>query len=115
MKFLHKSASNLPIIIVIEWLICALFLTNNKWYSEHFEVLDDIDTYVVYASLMHFLWFYKWYSLSKKIFVYAILLSIILRLISDCMNEEIYYYLYYAIIIMPFIACVWTKLNTKKK
>jgi len=115
MKFMHKSLSNLPIIIIIEWMICALFLTNNKWYLEHFELLDDIDTHVVYASLMHFMFFTKHYSLSKKIFVSALILSITLRFISDFIDTEIYYYLYYVIILMPFIANAWMNLNTKKE
>jgi len=115
MKFVHKSLSNLPIIIIIEWLICAFFLTNNKWYLQHFELLDDIDTYVVYFSLMHFMFFTNHYSLSKKIFVSTIMLSIMLRFISDYIHTEIYYYLYYAIILMPFIANAWMKLNVKKR
>jgi len=107
MKFLHKSISNLPIIIVIWWLICALLFTKSEFYYDHFELLDKIDTYVVYFSLMHFMFFIGKYSTDKKIFASAIFLSIILRLVSDFLNEEVYYFLYYSIVLMPLIVCAW--------
>lgn len=107
MKFLHKSISNLPIIIVINWLICALFFTKSDFYFDHFELLDKIDTYVVYFSLMHFMFLFKHYSLTKRIFVSALILSIILRFVSDFLNEEVYYFLYYSIVLMPLIVCAW--------
>lgn len=113
MNFLHKSVSNLPIIIVIDWLICALFFTRNKFYIENFEILDRIDTYVVYFSLMHFLFFNKWYSQTKKNFSIVIILSIILRLLSDYLNTELYFYLYLSIILAPFTVSLW-KQSMKK-
>ena len=107
MKFLHKSISNLPITIVIQWLICALFFTKSEFYYDNFELLDKIDTYVVYFSLMHFMFFFGKYSTDKKIFASAVILSVILRFVSDFLNEEIYYFLYYSIVLMPLIVCAW--------
>lgn len=111
---MHKSLSNLPIIIIIEWMICALFLTKIKFYLDNFETIDNIDTIAVSISLMHFVFFNKYYSNSKNIFVVSIILGIILRLLYSVINSEVYFYLYFANILMPFIANSWMKQNAKK-
>lgn len=100
-KFLHRSAVNLPIIIIINWLICALILNGTYFYFDNFKIIDKIDTYIVCLSLLHFIIFDKYYSKSKTKFILAILLSIILRLISPNLNENLYFYFYYSIILAP--------------
>ena len=112
-KFLHRSAVNLPIIIIINWLIYALILNGTYFYLDNFKTLDKIDTYVVCLSLFHFIVFDKYYSKTKRCFILAILLSIILRLISSNLNENLYFYLYYSIILAPFIFNLWNP-NVKK-
>jgi hypothetical protein len=112
-KFLHRSAINLPIIIIINWVICALILNGTYFYFSNFKVIDNVDTCVVCLSLLHFIIFDKYYSNQKKSFVLAILLSIILRLISYNLNENLYFYLYYSIILAPFIFNLWNP-NVKK-
>jgi len=112
-KFLHRSAVNLPIIIIINWLICALILNGTYFYFDNFKTLDKIDTCGVCLSLFHFIVFDKYYSKTKRCFILAILLSIILRLISSNLNENLYFYLYYSIILAPFIFNLWNP-NVKK-
>jgi len=110
---LHKSLSNLPIIIVINWAICALFFTHSEFYFNNFELLDNLDTIIVYLSLMHFLWMPKIYSKEKKYFIFTIISSIILRISFEKLLTEVYYYLYFSIILMPFIIILW-KMKEKK-
>lgn len=109
MKYLHKSLSNLPIIIVINWMICALFLTSNEYYISNFELLDKIDTFIVYFSLMHFLWFNKWYSTFKRNFCVTIVSGIILNFCYCLINPDLYFYLYLSIIIAPFLVNAWNQ------
>lgn len=113
MKYLHKSLSNLPIIIVINWMICAFFLTKNEFYIHNFELLDKIDTFIVYFSLMHFMFFNKWYSFCKKTFCSTIILCIILNFCYNYINADLYFYLYLALILAPFTVNLW-KQSAKK-
>ena len=108
MKYLHKIISNIPIIICIDWLFCALFFTHYDFYNKNFEILDKIDTIIIYFSLMHFFIFTKFYNNSKKKFILTIFVIIILNLFYKSINEiGIYYYLYLALILMPFISFLW--------
>ena len=110
---LHKSLSNLPIIIVINWAICALFFTKNKFYIDNFIFLDYLDTILVFLSLMHSLWLSKVYNSEKKYFINSLICNVFLRMLHKELNTEVYYFLYYLIVSMPFIATLWS-LKEKK-
>lgn len=116
MKHLHKSISNLPIIIIIDWLICALFFTHSEFYNNNFDFLDKIDTIITYFCLMHFFLFSSYYDKIKKIFILTIFTIIILNFFYlEIEATGLYYFLYFASILMPFTYCTWTKSNMKKK
>jgi hypothetical protein len=110
---LHKSLSNLPIIIVINWAFCALFFTNSEFYRENFEFLDLVDTILVFSSLIHFVWVSKIYDNNRKNFIFTIISALTLNANYEKINTEAYYYIYFAIILMPFIAHIWS-LREKK-
>lgn len=109
---LHKSLSNLPIIIVINWAICALFFTKSEFYINNFDFLDNLETVFVCICLTHFLWFSKIYNKEKKYFIFTIIYGIILRVSYSKLEVEAYYFIYYLIVLMPFIAVLW---NLKEK
>jgi hypothetical protein len=110
---LHKSLTHLPIIIVINWAVCALFFTNSEFYIDNFDFLDLLDTVLVFSSLIHFVWVSKIYNNNRKNFIFTIISVLTLNANYEKINTEAYYYIYFAIILMPFIAYLWS-LKEKK-
>lgn len=116
MNILHKLTSNLPIIIVIDWLICALFFTHSEFYNNNFEVLDKIDTVITYFCLMHFFVYPNYYNNEKRLFILTIFIIITLNFFYlEIEPTGLYYFLYFASILMPFTYYTWTKSNMRKR
>lgn len=98
MKKAHKLLSHLPIFIVINWVICFVFLRNAYFYKENYYKFDFIDTFMVGISFIHFFFYHRFYNTVSKNYIVCILLIILLTLIYPIINTNIYYFLYISII-----------------
>lgn len=107
MQKTHKLFSYLPIFIVINWIVCFLFLRNAYFYQENYYKFDLIDSFLVGLSLTHFFFFNKYYFSFSKKYIYCILAIIFLTLIYSILNENVYYFLYISIIVFTVIESIY--------
>ena len=103
MNKLHKILSYLPIFIVINWVVCFVFLRNAYFYKENYYKFDLMDTIMVGISFIHFFFYYKIYTTVQMHYLICILAVIFLTLIYQILNENIYYFFYIFIISVTII------------
>ena len=98
MKKIHKLLSYLPIFIVINWVICFVFLRNAYFYKKHYYMFDYLDTFLVGISFIHFFFYHRFYKKTSKTCILCII-AIIFLTISYIWIDEIIYQILYLIII----------------
>jgi len=106
MKKIHELFSYLPVFIVINWVVCFVFLRNSYFYQENYYRFDLIDSFLVGISLTHFFFFNRYYIPFSKNYIYCILAVIFLTLIYPILNENIYYFFYISIITFTVIESI---------
>lgn len=103
---MNKLLSYLPIFIVINWVICFVFLRNAYFYKENYYRFDLIDTVLVGISFIHFFFCNKIYTTVQMHYIFCILAIIFITILYPYLNENIYYFLYIFIISTTIITSV---------
>lgn len=98
--------SGLPILIVLNWVVCLLFFKNEPFYTEHYFKLELIDTSVTAFALIHALFNFEHYSKISKNCVRAIIAIVLLTFIYPYINQDFYYFLYFFIIVQTVILSI---------
>lgn len=101
----------LPIGLVWYWLFCVFFLIKTDLYANNFEALDIIDTILVGMSGSHFIFFHFLYTRISKIYLSCIYSIVILNFLYIYLTDELYYFLYYSIILTYILLPFWKKKN----
>lgn len=109
MELLHKIIIKLPIFTVWYWLFCAIFLIETDFYFMYFTILDTLDSIFVFLIGAHFLFFRKKYTKCSKLYLQCMYLIVILNFLYNYLNENTYYFAYYATIITYIILSFWKK------
>lgn len=107
MNKVQKLFDYLPIFIVINWIVCFIFLRNAYFYQENYYRFDLIDSFLAGISLTHFFFFHKYYMKFTLKYIYCILAVIFLTLVYPLLNENIYYFLYISIITFTVIESIY--------
>ena len=111
MRKINSLISNLPVFIIYWWL-GMLIISHTNFYYKYYTLIDKIDTYVIIFLLMHLLFFSKFYSNKKIIFVITILIILQIQLINIYVNNTTYFLMYTIAILSPIICSI---LYIKKK
>ena len=106
MKKINYILSGLPILIVLNWVVCLLFFKNEPFYTEHYFKLEIIDTVVTAIALIHALFNFENYSKISKNCVRAIIAIVGLTFIYPYINQDFYYFLYFFIIVNAVLASI---------
>jgi hypothetical protein len=110
----HKIISKLPVLIVWYWLFCAIFLVDTDFYKQNFKLLDVIDSVIVILTGLHFLFFRKNYTVCAKVYFQCVYVIIILNFCYFYLNEYLYYFFYYSIILTYIFVALWKTKSTLK-
>jgi len=111
MRMIHKIMLLLPIFLVWHSLFCVFFLVKTEFYINNFETLDVIDTILVGMCGSHFIFFHFIYTRISKIYLSCIYSIVILNFLYIYLTNEVYYFLYYSIIITYILLPFWKKKN----
>ena len=111
MNKINYILSGLPILIVLNWVVCLLFFKGHTFYKTEFFDLDFIDTVVAAASFLHTLFNFEHYSKISKNCIRAIIAIVLLTLIYPFINQDFYYFLYFFIIDETVLASINANLN----
>jgi len=76
MKKIKAIMFNLPIVIICYWFLC-IFLTTTVFYSNNYELLNKIDSIIVFISITHFAFHNAKYKIQQA-YPFIGMLSIIL-------------------------------------
>ena len=99
----------MPIILIWLELFCVLFLVKTNFYANNFETINIIDTFLVGACGTHFIFFHFLYTRISKIYLSCIYSIVILNFLYIYLTDEIYYFLYYSIILTYILLPFWKK------
>lgn len=103
---------NLPQIIVSYWTMLFV-MVNCEWYKNYSQLIDDIDTCIVGACLVHYFIFYKNYS-NTSIFCIKCIISVLFLhffYFNFELSDQTYYLLYGATLITTIYYCITENLN----
>ena len=103
--------SGLPILIVLNWVVCLLFFKNDAFYTEHYFKLEIIDTVVTAFALLHALFNFEKYSKISKNCIRAIIAIVGLTFFYPYINQDFYYFLYFFIIVQTVLLSINANLN----
>jgi len=112
MSRLNKILSGLPILIILVWVFCLLFLIDNPAYRSNYYFINFIDTVVTAASLLHALFYWSSYRKISKYCVRAVIAITILQISDGYIKQNFYYYLYFFIITTTIIESI--RVNLRK-
>lgn len=111
MNKINYILSGLPILIVLNWVVCLLFFKDHSFYTSHYFKLEIIDTIITALSLLHALFNFEHYSKISKNCIRAIIAIVLLTLIYPFINQDFYYFLYFFIIVETVLASINANLN----
>lgn len=106
MKKINYILSGLPILIVLNWVVCLLFFKGHTFYKTEFFDLDFIDTIVAGISFVHAFFYFNYYSKIAKFCIQAMIAIILLTFIYPFINQDFYYFLYFFIIVNAVLASI---------
>lgn len=106
MNKINYILSGLPILIVLNWVVCLLFFKDREFYTEHYFKLELIDTALTAFALLHALFFFEVYSKISKNCVRAIIAIVGLTFFYPYINQDFYYFLYFYIIVQTIFSSI---------
>lgn len=85
----------LPQIIVAYWLI-LFTMVNCEWYKNYSQLIDNIDTFIVGISLLHYFVYYKIYSQTSQYCIKCIIATLFIHFayFNFGLNDQTYYIFY---------------------
>lgn len=111
LKIIDKYLSKLPALIFSSWLIYFFILYNTDWYTRNQELLDNIDTVLVFATIIHGLFFFGLFRFNntKRILFLGIILVISLQYqyLKGLINQESYLITYRNYLIITLLVVVF--------
>lgn len=109
----NKIFSFLPVFIILYWIFCLVFLIDTQIYKHNFLKFDFIDTIITGISLVH-AFFYWWdYKKISKYCVRAIIVIVILTFFSFYIVKDLYYFLYFWIIVTTIFETIRVNWNER--
>ena len=85
----------LPQIIVSYWLL-LFTMVNCEWYKNHSQLIDDLDTFFVGLSLLHFFFYSQKYSQTAQYCIKCIIGTLFIHFayFNFDLNDQTYYVFY---------------------
>jgi len=111
MNRLNKILSGLPILIILVWVFCLLFLIDSPNYRSNYYYYNLADTILTAASLLHALFYWRFYKKIAKYCVRAVIAITMLQLSDGYIKQNFYYYLYFFIITTTIIESIRVNLG----
>jgi len=97
----------LPQIIVGYWLL--LFpMVNCEWYKNYSQLIDNIDTFVVGISLLHYFIYYQKYSQTAQYCIKCIITVLFIHFLyyNFDLNDQKYYIFYVVNLAITLYFCI---------
>ena len=109
----NKYLTYIPVLLVWEYLFLFL-LKDSVWYKLNAKLIDDIDNFIVFFVIIHFLSFIELYNKKQLNYCLSIFLIILLQFWYYFIHENVYYFIYLLLILFPIIISVTQWLTISK-
>ena len=112
MNKLNKLLSGLPILILVFWVVCLVFI-DNELYAKYYFQLNRIETGVTAFALIHSGVYWEFYKKISKYCVRAIIGIVLLQVVREFCDPDFYYFAYFFIILQTILESIRVNLKAK--
>ena len=112
MNTLNKLLSGLPILILVFWVVCLVFI-DNELYAQYYFYINRIETYITGFALLHSGIYWEFYKKISKYCVRAIIGIVLLQVVREYCDPDFYYFAYFFIILQTILESIRVNLKAK--
>jgi hypothetical protein len=103
----------MPVLILLYWLLCLVFLIDNDVYKSYYYTLEKIDTIFVSVSFIHAFFYWNDYKKIEKYSVRAIITLVVVTFFYPYINKDFYYFLYFFVFVSTILESIRANINER--